>query len=148
MRKPSAAPTVLSRMPACSARSTLLPVTIIGSPARGPQLRRSAASKLVWLAVELVRQSSDGEGKDHVRHRTTLLEAISVIIVADAVDGLDRDVVDVASASKGPPRACSVRHQLPFPCVVWAAETLAPASSMVSSIILLSPGQKILGESI
>ena len=52
---------------------------------------------LIWIAIKLVRPSDDEAG-GHVRHGTSLWEAIWIIIVADVTMSLD-NVLAIAAAA-------------------------------------------------
>jgi YjbE family integral membrane protein len=47
-----------------------------------PYLQAAGGLVLIWIAIKLLRQDASGEGHE-VRHGTTMLEAIWIIIVAD-----------------------------------------------------------------
>jgi len=121
----------------------LLFITIISYLLEIPLLQAIGGVMLVWIAIKLVRQSSDGEGEDHVRHGTTLLEAIWVIIVADAVMSLD-NVIGVAGAAEGHLGLVAFGIALSIPIVVWGSGVLAHLMNRFPWIILLAGG--ILGE--
>src|SRR5262244_3848092 len=53
-----------------------------------PLLQVVGGVLLVWIALRLVRQEG-GAGDAHVRHGTTLREAVWIIMVADAAMSLD-----------------------------------------------------------
>jgi YjbE family integral membrane protein len=107
-----------------------------------PLLQAVGGLLLIWIAIKLVRQS-DGSGEDHVRHGTTLLEAIWIIIVADVVMSLD-NVIGVAGAAEGDMRLVVFGIALSIPIVVWGSGLLASLMNRYSWIILIAGG--ILGE--
>jgi predicted tellurium resistance membrane protein TerC len=78
-----------------------------------------------------------------VRHGTTLLEAIWIIIVADVVMSLD-NVIGVAGAAEGDMRLVVFGIGLSIPIVVWGSGVLASLMNRYSWIILVAGG--ILGE--
>jgi YjbE family integral membrane protein len=108
-----------------------------------PLLEAVGGVMLVWIAFKLVRQSSDGDGEGHVRHGTTLLEAVWVIIVADAVMSLD-NVIGVAGAAEGHLGLVAFGIALSIPIVVWGSGVLARLMNRFPWIILLAGG--ILGD--
>jgi YjbE family integral membrane protein len=107
-----------------------------------PLLQAVGGLLLVWIAIKLVRQS-DGSAEGHVRHGTTLLEAIWIIIVADVVMSLD-NVIGVAGAAEGDMRLVVFGIGLSIPIVVWGSGILANLMNRYSWIILIAGG--ILGE--
>ena len=120
----------------------LLFIAIISYLLEIPLLQAVGALMLVWIAIKLVRQS-DGEGEGHVRHGTTLLEAVWVIIVADAVMSLD-NVIGVAGAAEGHLGLVVFGIALSIPIVVWGSGILASLMNRFPWIILIAGG--ILGE--
>jgi len=108
-----------------------------------PLLEFVGGLMLVWIAFKLVRQSADGDGDGHVRHGTTLMEAIWVIIVADAVMSLD-NVIGVAGAAEGHLGLVAFGIALSIPIVVWGSGVLARLMNRFPWIILLAGG--ILGD--
>jgi YjbE family integral membrane protein len=116
-------------------------IAIISYLLRIPLLQAVGGLLLVWIAVKLVRQEEASEG--HVRHGTTLLEAIWIIIVADVVMSLD-DVIGVAGAAEGDMRLVIFGIGLSIPIVVWGSGVLATLMNRYPWIILIAAG--ILGE--
>ena len=82
-------------------------------------------------------------GGEHVRHGTTVLEAIWIIIVADVVMSLD-NVIGVAGAAEGDLRLVIFGIALSIPIVVWGSGVLATLMNRYAWIILIAGG--ILGE--
>ena len=112
---------------------------------RIPFLQVLGGLLLIWIAVKLVRQqSSEGEveGGGHVRQGTTLLEAVWIIIVADAVMSLD-NVLAVAAAAHGDMALVVFGIGLSIPIVVWGSGLLARLMNRFAWIIWLGGG--ILG---
>ena len=109
---------------------------------RIPFLQVVGGLLLVWIAVKLVRQQGgEGEG-GHVRQGTTLIEAIWVIIVADAVMSLD-NVLAVAAAAHGDMGLVIFGIGLSIPIVVWGSGLLARLMNRFGWIIWVGGG--ILG---
>src|SRR6266550_1293087 len=81
-----------------------------------PLLQVVGGLLLIWIALRLVRQ--DGGGDAHVRHGTTLREAVWIIMVADAAMSLD-NVLAVAAAAHGDVLLVVVGIGLSLPIVVW-----------------------------
>ena len=109
---------------------------------RIPFLQVVGGLLLVWIAVKLVRQQGgEGEG-GHVRQGTTLMEAIWVIIVADAVMSLD-NVLAVAAAAHGDMGLVIFGIGLSIPIVVWGSGLLARLMNRFGWIIWVGGG--ILG---
>jgi YjbE family integral membrane protein len=107
-----------------------------------PLLQAVGGLLLLWIAIKLVRQS-EGTGEGHVRHGTTLFEAIWIIIVADVVMSLD-NVIGVAGAAEGDMRLVVFGIGLSIPIVVWGSGLLANLMNRYPWIILIAGG--ILGE--
>jgi YjbE family integral membrane protein len=108
-----------------------------------PLLQVVGGLLLLWIAVKLVRQSSDEGGEGHVRQGTTLLGAIWVILVADVVMSLD-NVLGVAGAAGGDMRLVVFGIALSIPIVVWGSGVLAALMNRHAWIILVAGG--ILGD--
>lgn len=109
---------------------------------RIPFLQVLGGLLLVWIAIKLVRQqSAEGEG-GHVRQGTSLVEAIWIIIVADAVMSLD-NVLAVAAAAHGDMTLVVFGIGLSIPIVVWGSGLLARLMNRFGWIIWLGGG--ILG---
>jgi YjbE family integral membrane protein len=117
-------------------------IAIISYLLRIPLLQAVGGLLLVWIAVKLVRQEETG-GEGHVRHGTTLLEAIWIIVVADVVMSLD-NVIGVAGAAEGDMRLVVFGIGLSIPIVVWGSGVLATLMNRYPWIILIAAG--ILGE--
>ncbi|MGH2627569.1 MAG: TerC family protein, partial [Anaerolineales bacterium] len=95
---------------------------------------------LIWIAVKLVRQGAGaGEGQEHVRHGTTLKEAIWIIIVADVVMSLD-NVLAVAAAAHGDLLLVAFGIGLSIPIVIWGSGLLARLMNRFPWIIWLGGG--------
>ena len=107
-----------------------------------PLLQVAGGLVLIWIAIKLVRQA-EGGGEGHVRHGTSLLEAIWIIIVADVVMSLD-NVIGVAGAAEGDMRLVVFGIALSIPIVVWGSGVLAKLMNRYAWIILIAGG--ILGE--
>lgn len=109
---------------------------------RIPFLQLIGGALLVWIAIKLVRQvGGEGEGA-HVRQGTSLLEAIWVIIVADAVMSLD-NVLAVAAAAHGDMTLVIFGIGLSIPIVIWGSGLLARLMNRFGWIIWVGGG--ILG---
>ena len=112
---------------------------------RIPFLQVAGGLLLVWIAIKLVRQQG-GEGgqggEGHVRQGTTLLEAVWIIIVADAVMSLD-NVLAVAAAAHGDMLLVVFGIGLSIPIVIWGSGLLARLMNRFAWIIWVGGG--ILG---
>lgn len=108
---------------------------------RIPFLQVLGGLLLVWIAVKLVRQQG-AEGEGHVRQGTSLVEAIWIIIVADAVMSLD-NVLAVAAAAHGDMGLVIFGIGLSIPIVVWGSGLLARLMNRFGWIIWVGGG--ILG---
>jgi YjbE family integral membrane protein len=120
----------------------LLFITVITYLLQIPLLQFVGGLLLIWIAVKLVRQGSGEEGEGHVRHGTSLLQAIWIIIVADVVMSLD-NVLAVAGAAHGDLRLVVFGIALSLPLVVWGSGILARLMGRYPWIIWLGGG--ILG---
>lgn len=120
----------------------LLFITIATYLLRVPLLQAAGGVLLVWVAWKLIRQPADGGGEHGGRHGTSVLEAIWVIIVADAVMSLD-NVLAVAAAAHGDLTLVVFGIALSLPLVVWGSGLLATLMTRFPAIIWLGGG--ILG---
>lgn len=105
-----------------------------------PLLQFLGGLLLVWIALKLVRQETDGEGP--ARHGTSVLEAIWIIIVADMVMSLD-NVLAIAAAAHGDLVLVTFGISLSLPLVVWGSGILARLMTRYPWIVWLGGG--ILG---
>lgn len=110
---------------------------------RIPLLQVVGGLLLLWIAVKLVRQSSDGDAHGTARHGTTLLEAVWIIIVADVVMSLD-NVIAVAGAAEGDLALVVFGIGLSIPIVIWGSGVLAVLMNRYGWIILIAAG--VLGD--
>lgn len=121
----------------------LIFITIITYLLRIPLLQAAGGLMLVWIAVKLVRQSEEVEGGDgHVRHGTSLWEAVWIIIVADMIMSLD-NVLAVAGAAHGNLTLVVFGIGFSLPLVVWGSGILARLMNRYPWIIWFGGG--ILG---
>jgi YjbE family integral membrane protein len=120
----------------------LLFITIITYLLKIPLLQFAGGLLLIWIAVKLVNQPAGEDGEGHVRHGTSLLEAIWIIIVADVVMSLD-NVLAVAGAAHGNLVLVVFGISLSLPLVVWGSGILARLMTRYPWIIWLGGG--ILG---
>jgi YjbE family integral membrane protein len=105
-----------------------------------PLLQALGGVVLVWIAVKLVLQGQDGSHQ--VRPATSTLQAMWVILVADAVMSLD-NVLAVAGAARGEVLLVVIGIGLSLPLVVWGSGILAALMDRFEWIIWLGGG--ILG---
>lgn len=103
-----------------------------------PFLQAAGGLLLVWIALKLVRQDPGG-GKGHVRHGTSLREAVWIIMVADAAMSLD-NVIAVAGAAHGDLVLVVFGIGLSLPLVVWGSGLLAWLMNRFVWIIWLGGG--------
>jgi len=120
----------------------LLFITIITYLLRIPLLQVAGGLLLIWIALKLVRQGADEGGEGHVRHGTSLWEAVWIIIVADVVMSLD-NVLAVAGAAHGNLVLVVFGIALSLPLVVWGSGLLARLMGRYPWIVWLGGG--ILG---
>jgi YjbE family integral membrane protein len=95
---------------------------------------------LLWIAIRLVRPGGAAEG--HVRHGSSLRQAIWIIVVADVTMSLD-NVLAVAAAAHGDMLLVSLGIALSLPIVVWGSGFLARLMTRQPWIIWIGGG--ILG---
>jgi YjbE family integral membrane protein len=115
----------------------LIFVGIVSVLLRIPFLQFVGGAVLVWIALKLVRPEAEGEGK--VRHGTSLLEAIWIIIVADVTMSLD-NVLAIAAAAHGDFTLIMFGIGLSLPIVVWGAGLLARLMNRYIWIVWLGGG--------
>jgi YjbE family integral membrane protein len=117
-------------------------IAIITYLLRIPLLQFVGGLLLIWIAIKLIRQETAGEGEGHVRHGTTLLQAVWIIIVADVVMSLD-NVLAVAAAAHGDMVLVIFGIALSLPLVVWGSGILARLMGRYPWIVWVGGG--ILG---
>ena len=106
-----------------------------------PFLQAMGGALLLWIAVKLLIQEG-GEEEHEVRHGTTLLEAVWIIIVADVIMSLD-NVLAVAGAAGGDLVLVVFGVGLSIPIVIWCSGLLARLMGRFHWIVDLGAG--ILG---
>jgi YjbE family integral membrane protein len=115
----------------------LIFVGIVSALLKIPFLQFAGGAVLVWIALRLVRPEPEGEG--NVRHGTSLLEAIWIIIVADVTMSLD-NVLAIAAAAHGDFTLVMFGIGLSLPIVVWGAGLLARLMNRYVWIVWLGGG--------
>jgi YjbE family integral membrane protein len=115
----------------------LLFVGVVSLLLRIPFLQLAGGAILVWIAIKLVRPQAEAEGD--VRHGTSLLEAIWIIIVADVTMSLD-NVLAVAAAAHGDFVLVVIGIGLSLPIVVWGAGLLARLMNRYVWVVWLGGG--------
>jgi len=118
----------------------LLFIAVVSALLSIPLLRAVGGLLLLWIAIRLVRPGGEAEG--HVRHGTSLREAIWIIVVADVTMSLD-NVLAVAAAAHGNMLLVSFGIALSLPIVVWGSGFLARLMTRQPWIIWIGGG--ILG---
>lgn len=106
-----------------------------------PFLQLVGGVLLIWVAFKLLRQDSGGEA--NVRHGTTLLEAIRIIIIADLIMSTD-NILAIAGASAGSFFLLLFGLGLSIPIVVMGAVFIATLMNRYGWIVYVGAG--ILGE--
>ena len=106
---------------------------------RVPFLQVIGGLLLIWIAIKLVRQQSGESAEGHVRQGTTLMEAVWIIIVADAVMSLD-NVLAVAAAAHGDMLLVVFGIGLSIPIVIWGSGLLARLMNRFAWIIWAGGG--------
>jgi YjbE family integral membrane protein len=112
-------------------------ITIVTFLLQIPLLQLVGGLALMWIAVKLIRQGSDGE--EHVRAGTTLWGAVWVIIVADVVMSLD-NVLAVAAAAHGDLVLVVFGIAFSLPLVVWGSGLLVRLMVRFPWIVWLGGG--------
>jgi YjbE family integral membrane protein len=120
----------------------ILFIGIITYLLRIPLLQAVGGGVLLWIAVKLLTQDSEGHG-EAVAGGTTLLQAIWIIIVADVTMSLD-NVLAVAATARGDFTLIICGIGLSLPIVVWGAGWLARLMNRYAWIVWLGGG--ILGK--
>jgi YjbE family integral membrane protein len=118
----------------------LLFIAVVSALLTIPFLRALGGLLLLWIAVRLVRPGGGEEG--HVRHGTSLRQAVWIIVVADVTMSLD-NVLAVAAAAHGDLLLVSLGIGLSVPIVVWGSGFLARLMATHAWIIWVGGG--ILG---
>jgi YjbE family integral membrane protein len=118
----------------------LLFIAVVSALLSIPLLRAVGGLLLLWIAIRLVRPGGEAEG--HVRHGTSLRQAIWIIVVADVTMSLD-NVLAVAAAAHGDMLLVSLGIALSLPIVVWGSGFLARFMTRQPWIIWIGGG--ILG---
>ena len=118
----------------------LLFIAVVSALLSIPLLRAVGGLLLLWIAIRLVRPGGEAEG--HVRHGTSLRQAIWIIVVADVTMSLD-NVLAVAAAAHGDMLLVSLGIALALPIVVWGSGFLARLMTRQPWIIWIGGG--ILG---
>jgi YjbE family integral membrane protein len=104
-----------------------------------PLLQVAGGVLLLWIAWKLVRPSASAEEAGHTREASSLMRAIWIIIVADAVMSLD-NVLGVAGAAHGDMKLVVFGIGLSIPIVVWGSGLLARLMARFTWIIWLGGG--------
>lgn len=118
----------------------LLFIAVVSALLAIPLLRAVGGLLLLWIAIRLLRPGGSGEG--HVRHGTSLRQAVWIIVVADVTMSLD-NVLAVAAAAHGDLVLVSLGIALSLPIVVWGSGLLARLMTSQPWIIWIGGG--ILG---
>jgi len=118
----------------------LLFIAVVSALLSIPLLRAVGGLLLLWIAIRLVRPGGEAEG--HVRHGTSLREAIWIIVVADVTMSLD-NVLAVSAAAHGDMLLVSFGIALSLPIVAWGSGFLARLMTRQPWIIWIGGG--ILG---
>jgi YjbE family integral membrane protein len=100
----------------------LLFIAVVSALLTIPLLRAVGGLLLLWIAIRLVRPGGSAEG--HVRHGSSLRQAVWIIVVADVTMSLD-NVLAVAAAAHGGMLLVSVGIALSLPSMVWGSVFLA-----------------------
>jgi YjbE family integral membrane protein len=113
-------------------------IAIISQLLTIPFLQAAGGLLLIWIAIKLVRHGeSDEHGK--VRSGTSLLEAVWIIIVADAIMSLD-NVLAVAGAAHGNLALVIFGIGLSIPIVIWGSGLLARLMGRFEWIVWIGGG--------
>jgi YjbE family integral membrane protein len=119
----------------------ILFIGIITFLLRIPLLQAVGGAVLLWIAVKLLTQDTDGHGEE-VAGGTTLLQAVWIIVVADVIMSLD-NVLAVAAAAHGDLLLVIFGVGLSIPIVIWGSGVLARLMGRFTWIVDLGAG--ILG---
>lgn len=102
-----------------------------------PLLRFAGGLLLVWIALKLVHQPPNHEGK--VRQGATLWDAIWIIMLADMVMSFD-NVVAISGVAQGDFMLVVFGLLLSLPLVVWGSGLLARLMNRLPFLIWLGGG--------
>lgn len=115
----------------------LVGVAIVAMLLRITLLQLIGGLLLIWIAVRLVKTSDDAGG--HVKHGTSLWQAIWIIVVADVTMSLD-NVLAIAAAARGDLFLVTFGIGLSLPIVIWGAGLLARLMNRYVWIVWLGGG--------
>jgi len=115
----------------------LLFIAVVSALLTIPLLRAVGGLLLLWIAIRLVRPGGSAEG--HVRHGTSLRQAVWIIVVADVTMSLD-NVLAIAAAAHGDLVLVMFGIGLSLPIVVWGAGLLARLMNRYVWIVWLGGG--------
>lgn len=114
-------------------------IAVVTTLLKVPLLQFTGALLLVWIAYKLVKPQGGEGGEGHVRHGSSLKEAIWIIIVADATMSLD-NVIAIAGAAHGDLGLVAFGIALSIPLVVWGSGLLARLMSRYPWIVWVGGG--------
>lgn len=114
-------------------------IAVVTTLLKVPLLQFVGALLLVWIAYKLVKPQGEEGGEGHIRHGSSLKEAIWIIIVADATMSLD-NVIAIAGAAHGDMGLVAFGIALSIPLVVWGSGLLARLMSRHPWIVWVGGG--------
>jgi YjbE family integral membrane protein len=108
-----------------------------------PLLQATGGVMLLWIAVKLLNQETDGGGEAHgVKQATSLFDAIRIIIIADVVMSLD-NVLAVAGAAHGNLLVVVLGIGISIPIVIGGSSIISVLLARFP--LLIDMGAAILG---
>jgi YjbE family integral membrane protein len=120
----------------------LLFIFIVTYALKIPLLQAAGGLMLLWIAVKLLNQESGGGEAHHVRHGTSLFDAIRIIVIADVVMSLD-NVLAVAGAAHGDLLVVILGVGISIPIVIGGSSIISVLLARFP--LLIDLGAAILG---
>jgi YjbE family integral membrane protein len=105
-----------------------------------PYLQIVGGALLLWIGVQLLTESDDGDGED--QKHASLMAAIRTILIADLVMSLD-NVIGVAAAAKGEMTLLILGLAISIPLVVFGSSLMITV--MTRFPILVTLGAALIG---
>ncbi len=105
-----------------------------------PYLQIVGGALLLWIGVQLLAESDDGDGED--QSHASLMAAIRTILLADLVMSLD-NVIGVAAAAKGEMSLVILGLAISIPLVVFSSTLMITVMTRFPIVVTL--GAALIG---